>query len=88
MEFLTILFIILCIYVAIRLVFKYYGRHIMQWLGKKAMQQMGKRMQKSGAFDPFDTSSQAQKAPANSSQDRKKQQKKVVGEYIDFEEID
>lgn len=59
----------------------------MAWLGKKAMQQMGKRMQRSAGFNPFESQEES-KEPASKSSSKKPKEKKVVGEYVDFEEID
>ncbi len=59
----------------------------MAWLGKKAMQQMGKRMERSAGFNPFQ-SQQTESEKASKQTSEKPKEKKVVGEYVDFEEID
>lgn len=59
----------------------------MSWLGKKAMQQMGKRMERSAGFNPFESNNTTSGKKAETKPKNPKQ-KKVVGEYVDFEEID
>lgn len=59
----------------------------MAWLGKKAMKQMGKRMQRSAGFNPFESQQQSSENSSKSGS-KKPKEKKVVGEYVDFEEID
>jgi len=59
----------------------------MAWLGKKAMQQMGKRMERSAGFNPFESQEKSNES-ASKSASKNPKEKKVVGEYVDFEEID
>ncbi len=65
---------------------------ILKWLGMKAMQRVQKSFEKRAGFqpgqNPFDntTTNSSRKTP--SSRPLKSNEKKKVGEYIDFEEID
>jgi hypothetical protein len=86
LDVLETIFLILCIYVGFRLFFKFFGKSILQWLSKKAMQRIARKMGDPNGFGNFNSSSQPTHSPKKSVP--KKKSKKVVGEYVDFEEID
>ncbi len=75
--------------VGLRLLWKAFGKQILRWLGMKAIQRVQKSFEKrtgfSGFSDQGQASSSAEPAPRMKSRPR---EKKKVGEYIDFEEID
>ncbi|WP_299217641.1 DUF4834 domain-containing protein [uncultured Dokdonia sp.] len=76
--FKTILIIVL-VYVALRFLIRLLLPYIMRYVAKKAGEKMGH------AFKGF---SDAQKPNRPEPQPVEKKSKEVVGEYIDFEEID
>lgn len=89
MKFLQTLLIILVVYVSVRLLWRAFGKQILAWMGKKAMEKVQKsfesRMQGSQdqAQDPtFRNTTITSKGKPNFTE------KKKVGEYVDFEEID
>ena len=89
MEFLQTVLIILIVLVAIRLLWKTFGKTVLKWLGMKAMQRVQKSFEKRTGFNtgqnPFQTQ---QSTSTQKSTPLKSNEKKKVGEYIDFEEID
>jgi len=92
LKFLQTLLIILVIIVSIRLIWKYFGKMILKWLGMKAMQRVQKSFEKRAGFQPGQnpfqntTTNTSRKSPKSAP--LKSNEKKKVGEYIDFEEID
>lgn len=90
MGFLKILLVFLIIYVTIRLVWRFFGKLILAWLGKKAMERVQRSFQQQTGFNstnnPFSKNQTSDQSPDKTfSQPR---EKKKVGEYVDFEEID
>lgn len=90
MGFLKFILVILITFVAIRLIFRVFGKAILAWLGKKLLQRVQRGFESRAGFsgnNPSEAASQqaAQEQKRQSSQPR---EKKTVGEYIDFEEID
>lgn len=65
---------------------------ILKWLGMKAMQRVQKSFEKRAGFqpgqNPFNNSTADSSRKASTSAPLKSNEKKKVGEYIDFEEID
>lgn len=88
MKLLQVLLIVLVVYVSFRLVFKYFGKSIMAWLGKKAMERMARSFEKRSGMNMSDFNHPREKTTANHKKVNKPAEKKVVGEYVDFEEID
>jgi hypothetical protein len=89
LKFLQTLLIILVIYVSIRLLWKAFGKQILKWLGMKALQ----RVQKSFNDRMGGNSHPEEPAPPTTGKKstidtNKFREKKKVGEYVDFEEID
>jgi uncharacterized membrane protein len=90
LAFLKFALVFLIIYVALRLVFRFVGKAILAWLGKKLLQRVQRSFESRTGFsgnDPFEA------PPEQAAQEQKQQssqplEKKTVGEYIDFEEID
>ncbi|MDP5077316.1 MAG: DUF4834 family protein [Nonlabens sp.] len=89
MGFLKFILTVLIIYVTIRLVWRFFGKAILAWMGKKAMQRVQRsfesRMGANG--NPFGNTQQ-QQTQQSSKKSSQPLEKKTVGEYIDFEEID
>jgi UPF0716 family protein affecting phage T7 exclusion len=80
------------IYIALRLIARFYGKSIIQWAGRKAMQRVQKQFEqrtgtRSSNTDLNDGETQVQTPRANEEKPTKSK-KKTVGEYIDYEEID
>lgn len=88
MKFLQVVFIVLVVYVSVRLVFKYYGKSIMSWLGKKAVQRMTRSFEKRSGMNMSDFNQQSKQTTGSHKKVNKPAEKKKVGEYVDFEEID
>ncbi|MGJ8684365.1 MAG: DUF4834 family protein [Nonlabens sp.] len=88
MKLLQVIFIVLVFYVSFRLIFKHFGKSIMAWLGKKAMQRMARSFEKRSGMNMSDFNQPGQSSSQSSKKVNKPTEKKVVGEYIDFEEID
>ncbi|PZX37805.1 protein of unknown function (DUF4834) [Nonlabens dokdonensis] len=65
---------------------------ILKWLGMKAMQRVQKSFEKRAGFqsgqNPFNNSTTDSSRKVSTSAPLKSNEKKKVGEYIDFEEID
>ncbi|MEQ3655939.1 MAG: DUF4834 domain-containing protein [Dokdonia sp.] len=80
--FLTTILIILLVYFALR----FFGRlllpFLMRYIAKKATQKM------EGAFKGFQQQASSSNTARTESEPVSKKSSKVVGEYIDFEEID
>jgi len=88
LKFLQALLIVLVVYVTLRLIFKYYGKSILAWLGKKAMQRMARSFEKRSGMNMSDIKNSQTNRTSNHKKVNKPTEKKVVGEYVDFEEID
>lgn len=88
MGFLKFILVVLIIYVSFRLIFKYFGKAILAWLGKKAMQRVQRSFEARAGFNPNDMFNQGKAQKNNSQKSSQPLEKKTVGEYIDFEEID
>lgn len=89
MKFLQTVLIILIVLVTIRLLWKAFGKTVLKWLGMKAMQRVQKSFEKRTGFHTGESPFQNQQAEsAKTSTPLKSNEKKKVGEYIDFEEID
>jgi hypothetical protein len=92
LEFLQTLLIILLVLVGTRLLWKAFGKTFIKWLGMKALQRVQKSFEKRAGFQegqsPFQNGGRGQSTSAKSSAPLKSNEKKKVGEYIDFEEID
>lgn len=80
---LKIILIILCVYYGLKLITRYLGPVLLRYMTKKAGQQFQKH------FEQFNQQHQTNhKQQTTSPKSAKKSSKKVVGEYIDFEEIE
>lgn len=88
MKLLQVIFIVLVVYVSFRLVFKYFGKSIISWLGKKAMQRVSRSFEKRHGMHTDDFNQPNGQPFPKDKKVNKPTEKKVVGEYIDFEEID
>jgi Sec-independent protein translocase protein TatA len=92
LEFLQTLLIILLVLVGTRLLWKAFGKMFLKWLGMKALQRVQNSFEKRAGSqegqNPFQNTSSRQSTNAKSSTPLKSNEKKKVGEYIDFEEID
>jgi hypothetical protein len=92
LEFLETLLIILITVVSIRVLWRYFGKTIIKWLGMKALQRIQKGFEKRAGFkegqNPFQNSEKRAPEESTDTAPLKSNQKKKVGEYIDFEEID
>ncbi|MGB5980559.1 MAG: DUF4834 family protein [Nonlabens sp.] len=89
MKFLQTLLIILIIYVIVRLIRKTFGSQIMRWMGKKAMQRVQKSFEDHmNANESAQNRETSYKKPNRGSKTNEFREKKKVGEYVDFEEID
>lgn len=92
MKFFITLLVIIAILLVIRLIFKIYGRRILIWAGKKASEKVMKEAQKKyGSSSPFTKSAHYEnqkEKPDNLNSSRKSKDDKVVGEYIEYEEIE
>ena len=60
----------------------------MAWLGKKAVQRMARSFEKRSGMNMGDFNKQSEQSSSNPKKVNKSTEKKVVGEYVDFEEID
>lgn len=91
MKLLQAILIIVGVYLAVRLLLKYYGKSFVRWAGRKAMQRVQKQFEK--RQNPTDTSSineveteiKSKETPSGKSG---KNPNKTLGEYVDYEEID
>ncbi len=85
-SFLKTILIILLVYLGLKFLFRLLAPYAMRYLAKKAAQ----RFENAFGQAPFDTGqpSQAQQQRTQTRGDIPKSNGKVVGEYIDFEEID
>ncbi len=92
MKLLQFILIVLVIYVVVRLVWRAYGKQILSWMGRKAMQRVQKSFEQRMGGQPGydgDFSGNTHKQKKNSSSTKQTfREKKKVGEYVDFEEID
>ena len=88
MKLLQVILIVLVIYVSVRLILKYYGASIIKWLGKKAMQRMSRSFEKRSGMNTDDLFNQSQGPRSSQKKVNNPKEKKTVGEYVDFEEID
>ena len=94
LKFLQTLLIILLIYFALRFIFKLYGKQMMAWAGRKFMQRMARKMQKGQGAAGMNFEDLFRQAAAQQQQSKKKsnpqvkKKEEVVGEYVDYEEID
>jgi hypothetical protein len=91
LKLLQAILIIVGVYLAVRLLLKYYGKSIVSWAGRKAMQRVQKQFEQ--RQNPTDSSSinegETQIRPKGSpSTKSRKNPNKTVGEYVDYEEID
>ncbi|PQJ18350.1 DUF4834 family protein [Nonlabens sp. SY33080] len=84
--------IILMVLIALRILFKIFRKPILAWLGKKAMQRFQKSFEKRAGFNnPYSATNKSENAyqtPDKSFKKARSKEKKKVGEYVDFEEID
>lgn len=91
MKLLQFILIVLIIYVVIRLVWRAYGKQILSWMGRKAMQKVQKsfeqRMGGQPGFGQRTDSTETRREKSNAKKHTFREKKKV-GEYVDFEEID
>ena len=88
-EFLKTLLIILWVYYALKLLARWLFPRVLPWMMRQVFKRAAQSNQsfgpKSGApFDPFTTHFSEKKQQKKENP----KSKKVVGEYIDFEEID
>jgi len=81
-SFFKTLAIILLVYFALRFLIKLCWPYIVRYLTKKANEKM------QSVFKGFQQQSQSQGTGTTSTKDVPKKSKKVVGEYVDYEEID
>jgi hypothetical protein len=92
LEFLETLLIILITVVSIRVLWRYFGKTIIKWLGMKALQRIEKSFKKRAGFQegqhPFQNSGNRPPKESTGKVPLKSNEKKKLGEYIDFEEID
>ncbi|MEO9952186.1 DUF4834 family protein [Nonlabens sp.] len=89
MEFLQTVLIILIVLVAVRLLWRAFGKTVLKWLGMKAMQRVQKSFEKRTGFNTGENPFQNQQAKSTKTTTSfKSNENKKVGEYIDFEEID
>ncbi|WP_041496936.1 DUF4834 family protein [Nonlabens marinus] len=91
MKLLQAILIIIGVYLAVRLLLKYYGKSILSWAGRKAMQRVQKqfhKQQNTSSDSPFTNGKTQVNTPNSKSTSRQKNPKKTVGEYVDYEEID
>lgn len=88
LKFLQTLLIILVVFVSIRLLWRIFGRQLLKWLGMKALQRVQKSFnsQMGGRNRPQEPSNTTSRAPIVNNKPLR--EKKKVGEYVDFEEID
>ena len=70
------------------MIWKYFGKMILKWLGMKAMQRVQKSFEKRAGFQPGQNPFHNTSRKSTKSAPLKSNEKKKVGEYIDFEEID
>lgn len=80
--FIKTLVIILLVYFALRFLSKLLWPYLVRYIKKKA----GEKME--SAFKGFQQQAQNRQQPQNPSPEVPKQSKKVVGEYIDYEEVE
>jgi hypothetical protein len=78
---------------AIRLLWRAFGKLILRWLGKKAMEKVQKKFTGQAGYDSQNYSSGRTtegetEVHSKAKVKRNPKSKKVVGEYVDFEEID
>lgn len=88
MDFLEVLLIILIFFVLLRLIFKFFGASIMRWLGRKALERMSKSFEKRSGMNFNDFNNAQEPESRTHKKVNNPTEKKVVGEYVDFEEID
>jgi hypothetical protein len=92
LEFLQTLLIILLVLVGTRLLWKSFGKMFIKWVGMKALQRVQNSFERRAGFreeqNPFQNTNSKKSTSAKSSTPLKSNEKKKVGEYIDFEEID
>lgn len=91
MKLLQAVLIIISVYLAVRLLLKYYGKSIIRWAGKKAMERVQKQFyqQQSGREETVAKDGRTEvRRPKPSPGPQKKNPNKVVGDYVDYEEID
>lgn len=82
-SFLKTVLIILLVYLGLKFLFRLLGPYLMRYVAKKAAQ----RFERSFGQSPFSNDS-AQSREVHDIPKKNKSKEKVVGEYIDFEEID
>lgn len=80
---------------AIRLLWRAFSPMILRWLGKKAMEKVQNSFERRTGFNtrPPDGKTKVHRKPQSSerggrAKTENPKSKKVVGEYVDFEEID
>lgn len=85
--FLTTLLILLLVYFGLKILFRLAMPFLMRYIAKKAAQ----KMEKAFGGNTFNTENQRKKEGQNTLHNFNKQttkNKKPVGEYVDYEEID
>lgn len=91
MKLLQAILIIVGVYLAVRLLLKYYGKSIVSWAGRKAMQRVQKQFEQrqnradGSTINEGETEINSKGSPSFQSG---KNPNKTVGEYVDYEEID
>lgn len=88
MGFLKIILIFLLVYFALKFIFRLAAPYLMRYLFKKAGQKMNRAFNPDYHQEKKSSKQKEGKITVDKVPERKKRNKKPVGEYVDYEEID